>query len=75
MLSNESPIPTQCDKFNSDPTIYTAHYNSPDPCHGQADRPHSNIESDKISKTNRPEDVTWPKHYSAYLSNFDKMLT
>lgn len=37
MLKDEDPIPVQCDKFNTDPTINTVPYKTPERCNDGMD--------------------------------------
>lgn len=75
MLGEMSPIPVQYNKFSADPTTNTVHHKQPERHSEQLDR-HNEIKgSDKIWKTNWPEDLNSPQENSAYCDKLVNMLT
>lgn len=64
MLEGTTLIPSQCDKYNSDPTLNDVWYKLLERCDDQSDRHNTLKHSDEIWKTDWCEDPALPKSYS-----------
>lgn len=74
MWTDDHPIPTHCDRFNSDPIINAVRYKPPESRDKQTDRHIAVEQSDEIWRTNWRKDITLLDEYSASGEKLINML-
>lgn len=74
-LRHECPIPTQCNKNNSEPTTNAVKYKLAERYDEEVDRQNAVEQLDEILKTDSCKGITVPKEYYAYIDKLFNMLT